>query len=159
MTRMIALGAVGLVLLVACSGGGGKHSSAPPSTLVTGRPKTPPSSVPGSTLATIAVDPTAQAIVAGKGKVDADVVVVALDTLKFDQPQYSGKADLTIGYLNAGVQEHHLRIEGNPDFGLVVTSQGASKVADIKLQRRTYTIYCDRPGHRQAGMEATLVIP
>jgi uncharacterized cupredoxin-like copper-binding protein len=92
------------------------------------------------------------------GKVDADVVVQAFDTLKFDKGEYEGKSDLTIGLFDQGLMDHTLLIEGQDDFKLEVVRQGDAAIGDILLRRGTYTIYCELPGHRAGGMEATLVI-
>jgi hypothetical protein len=94
-----------------------------------------------------------------QGNVDADVVVQAFDELRFDKPQYDGKADLTMGLLDQGAGPHTLLIEGRSDFKLAVSRHGEARVADIQLGHGTYTIYCELPGHRAAGMEAKLVIP
>ena len=93
------------------------------------------------------------------GKVDADVVVEAFDTLRFDKEQYRGKADLTLGLFDQGSMPHTLVIEGRESFKLEVGGRGDSSVGDILLRRGTYTMYCELPGHRAGGMEATLVIP
>ena len=83
----------------------------------------------------------------------------AFDTLKFDKGEYDGKADLTIGLFNQGSAHHTLLIDGRSSFKLEVSKHGDAKVADIRLHHGTYTIYCELPGHRVAGMEAKLVIP
>jgi uncharacterized cupredoxin-like copper-binding protein len=91
--------------------------------------------------------------------VDADVVVIALGSLKFDKAMYDGKADLTIGYLNTSSDAHRLHIDGVDKFELAVSKLGEAQIADIRLNHGTYTIFCAVPGHRAAGMEAKLVIP
>jgi plastocyanin len=66
----------------------------------------------------------------------AAVTVHALDALKFDQKDYTAKAgDVTIDYVNDGSQAHTLVVEN-----------------------KGYKIFCDVPGHRSAGMEATLTV-
>ena len=92
------------------------------------------------------------------GKVDADIVVQAFDTLKFDEAEYKGKSDLTIGLFDQGLMHHTLLIEGQDNFKLEVDRQGDVAIGDVLLRRGTYTIYCELPGHRAGGMEATLVI-
>jgi len=84
--------------------------------------------------------------------------VQAFDTLKFDKSEYEGKSDLTLGLFDQGSMQHTLLIEGQESFKLVVADRGDAKVGDIFLRRGTYTLYCELPGHRAAGMEATLVI-
>jgi plastocyanin len=151
------IGCSAVVLLAACSGGGATHAPAASGGSASSSTG-PPSTSAGAPSAT-GPDAAANAIVAGKGRVDADAVVVALDSLKFDRPVYQGKADLTIGLVDAGTQAHTLLIEGKNGFKLAVSHQGESKIADVQLGHGSYTIYCELPGHRQAGMEAKLVIP
>jgi plastocyanin len=146
------IGCGALALLASCSSGGG-------GTRAPAAAGSPTSVSPGVSSSAKVPDTAANAVVAGKGRVDADTVVVALDSLKFDQPEYQGKADLTIGYLDGGTQAHTLLIEGRKGFKLAVSHQGESKIADVQLGHGSYTIYCELPGHRQAGMEAKLVIP
>jgi uncharacterized cupredoxin-like copper-binding protein len=38
------------------------------------------------------------------------------------------------------------------------TFSGASKTLMLNLKPGTYKFYCSVPGHRQAGMEGTLVV-
>ena len=83
----------------------------------------------------------------------------AFDTLKFDKSEYQGKSDLTIGLFDQGAMHHTLLVEGQKNFKLDVLRRGDAKVGDILLDSGTYTIYCELPGHRAAGMEAKLVIP
>ena len=90
----------------------------------------------------------------------ADVTVHAKDTLKFDKSEYTAKAGaIKIGYLNDGSLTHTLLIDGQPGFNkLQVTSHGQSQIGDAQLPAGSYTLYCDVPGHRAAGMQATLVV-
>jgi len=90
----------------------------------------------------------------------ADVTVHPKDTLRFDKGEYTAKAGTSkIGYVNDGSLPHTLLIDGQPDFKkLEVTSKGQSEIGDATLTPGTYQIYCDIPGHRQAGMQANLVV-
>jgi uncharacterized cupredoxin-like copper-binding protein len=42
--------------------------------------------------------------------------------------------------------------------GATPTFQGGSKTLTVSLTPGTYKFYCSVPGHRQAGMEGTLVV-
>jgi len=54
---------------------------------------------------------------------------------------------------------HTLLIDGHPEFQkLQVNHKGESQIGDTQLAPGTYEIYCDIPGHRQAGMQANLVV-
>ncbi len=58
---------------------------------------------------------------------------------------------------NAGTVVHDLRIEEVPSF-LVEAQPGETQSATVTLEPGTYTFFCSIPGHRQAGMEGTLVV-
>jgi plastocyanin len=89
----------------------------------------------------------------------ANLTVHALDALKFDKSEYTAPAgDVAIGYINDGSLQHDLLIDGHPGFKLTVTSKGQTKIGTTNLTPGTYTIYCDIPTHREAGMQATLII-
>ena len=88
----------------------------------------------------------------------ADVTVHAQDSLKFDKSDYSVHGgDITIGYIDDGSLQHTLVIDGHGGFKLTVNS-GESKAGTVNLAPGTYTIYCDVPTHREAGMQATLTV-
>ena len=66
---------------------------------------------------------------------------------------------VTFTYVNAGVQEHTLLIDGVAGFKLKVQARGDSDTANVALDRRgRYSMYCDVPGHREAGMEGMVVV-
>jgi plastocyanin len=95
----------------------------------------------------------------GGGGETADVVVHGTDALKFDKTSYTARAgDVSIELTNDGNTAHTLLIDGNADFKLQVASKGKTDNGTVQLTAGTYTIYCDVPGHRQAGMESTLVV-
>ncbi len=89
----------------------------------------------------------------------ANVTVHAKDTLSFDKSSYSAPAgNVTIGYVDDGASPHTLRIEGQDQFKLAVNSHGQKVTGSINLAPGSYTIFCDIPGHRAAGMQATLTV-
>jgi plastocyanin len=91
----------------------------------------------------------------------ADVVVRGNDELKFDKDSYTARAGSNvIELVNDGTQPHTLLFdEDSVDFDkLEVTSDGDTDSGTAELSPGTYTIYCDVPGHRGNGMEATLVV-
>ncbi len=90
--------------------------------------------------------------------IDADVTVVAKD-ISFPQKQFTADAGpVDIAYRDDGHIPHTLKIEGVDDFELRVNSHGDVDEATVDLSPGEYTIYCDIPGHRAAGMEGTLTV-
>jgi plastocyanin len=90
----------------------------------------------------------------------ADVVVHGDDGLKFDQKQYTATAgSISIQLVDDGTQPHTLVIDKVSSFKkLEVKDKGKTSTGTATLDPGTYTIYCDIPGHRGAGMEAKLVV-
>ena len=88
------------------------------------------------------------------------MTVHAKDTLRFDKSEYTAKSGpIKIGYVNDGSLTHTLLIQDHPEFSkLEVTSKGQSQIGNAQLTPGTYQIYCDIPGHREAGMQANLVV-
>jgi plastocyanin len=66
--------------------------------------------------------------------------------------------DVTIRYTNSGAIQHTLLIEGVDGFKLDVTKSGDADTGTVNLAPGAYTMYCDVPGHRAAGMEGRLVV-
>ena len=65
---------------------------------------------------------------------------------------------VAIEYVNAGAIPHTLLIDGASGLKLNVASAGDVDNGTVKLEPGTYTLYCDIPGHRQAGMETPLTV-
>lgn len=92
---------------------------------------------------------------------DVDLLVVAFDSNDFDEDAYTVEAgELTIGYENDGNIHHTLVIEGidTDEFKLEVDTSGDTDTGTIDLEPGEYILFCDVPGHRAAGMEATLTV-
>lgn len=67
------------------------------------------------------------------------------------------EGDLQITVSNTGAAPHNLVIEGGPASADL--NSGESATLDVgQLQAGVYTIFCDIAGHRDAGMEAKLVV-
>jgi plastocyanin len=95
------------------------------------------------------------------GVEDADLRVQARD-IDFDRDRYEVPAGTsTIDYVQDGALEHTLLIQGPggdvDGFELAVNGQQGD-TGSVDLQPGTYTLYCDVAGHREAGMEAELVV-
>lgn len=65
---------------------------------------------------------------------------------------------ITVNYKNLGSIIHTLKVEGQKGFKLTVPGKGDTDSGEIRLAPGEYVLYCDVPGHRQANMEATLVV-
>ena len=81
--------------------------------------------------------------------------------LAFTSEEITAKAGKdTIKFTNESPVPHDVKIEdsnGKELGGTEITSEG-SDTAEVELQPGTYTYFCSVPGHRQAGMEGTLVV-
>ena len=87
-----------------------------------------------------------------------DVHVVARDISLSAAKFKAAPGAVHVTYRNEGNLEHSLRIEDVDGFRLDVPTKGSKDQATVDLPAGTYTIYCDIPGHRQAGMHAQLVV-
>lgn len=80
--------------------------------------------------------------------------------LAFDKTELSAKAGkVTIDFTNPSAIAHNVVIEqeGKELAGFEPIAEGEeSETANLKPG--TYTFYCSVPGHREAGMEGTLVV-
>jgi plastocyanin len=95
-----------------------------------------------------------------KDSVPADALVIEALDIKFDQEEYTAPAGTTeIAYVSEGQQVHTLVVfdEDNQKIGETMTvNPGDTKVESFDLPAGTYSLICDIPGHKDAGMVATL---
>ncbi|HEX5224276.1 MAG TPA: plastocyanin/azurin family copper-binding protein [Solirubrobacteraceae bacterium] len=69
--------------------------------------------------------------------------------------------NVTIDFTNNSPVEHDVTVEssGGQKVGATPTFTGGSKTLTLSnLKPGTYKFFCSVPGHRQAGMEGTLVV-
>jgi plastocyanin len=81
--------------------------------------------------------------------------------LKYDKTSLSAKAGtVAIDFTNMSQLGHNMTVESSSGSvaGATPTFSGESKTLTLKLTPGTYKFYCSVPGHRQAGMEGTLVV-
>lgn len=90
---------------------------------------------------------------------DRDGPTVIGQDIGFAEDTYRAEPGaLDITYRNDGSIRHTLVIESVDGFKLDVTGNGDIDQGTVDLEPGKYTIYRDVPGHREAGMEATLEI-
>jgi plastocyanin len=93
---------------------------------------------------------------------EADLVVEAHD-IGFDRDEYTlAPGEQQILYVQKGNMRHTLVVETADGelvdgFSLEVDDE-PSDSGTIDLDPGRYTLYCDVPGHRAAGMEADLIV-
>lgn len=91
------------------------------------------------------------------GPAVATLEVDALPSLKFQADEFTTEAGINeIVYLDKG-GTHTLLFE-EPEFAGFKLQVPPDDSGKIDLPAGTYTIFCDVPGHRAAGMEATLTV-
>jgi plastocyanin len=80
--------------------------------------------------------------------------------LKFDKAELTSKpGKVTIDFKNPSPLEHDVEIEQNgKELGGTEIIRESEATATVELASGTYTFFCSVPGHRQAGMEGTLVV-
>jgi uncharacterized cupredoxin-like copper-binding protein len=141
----LALGGLALAGCGSSSSSTSSATSAPATTAATPATSSPAttSSAPAAAVETIAVaaNPEGQ--------------------LKFMPSTLSAKAGkVTIAFTNRAPVEHNLTVASASGAvaGATPTFQGDAKNLTVSLTPGTYKFYCTVPGHRQAGMEGTLVV-
>ena len=91
------------------------------------------------------------------GPAVATLEVDALPTLKFQADTFETKAGINeINYISEG-GTHNL-VFAEPEFAGFELQVPPTDKGKIDLKAGSYTIFCSIPGHRAAGMEATLTI-
>lgn len=80
--------------------------------------------------------------------------------LRFVKSRLEAKAGtVSINFLNSSPLPHNLTIaRGSAVLGATPTFNGGSRTLTLHLAPGTYKFYCSVPGHREAGMEGTLVV-
>ena len=98
-------------------------------------------------------EPTVTTSGGGSG---SSLTVHGTDQLKFDETSYTAEAGtVDVTYVNDGSVAHTLLIRGVNGFKLSI---GHEDEGTVDLEPGEYTLYCDVPGHEQAGMAADLTV-
>lgn len=89
----------------------------------------------------------------------SELTVVAVDIdFPEKQVQTANGGGILVNYVNEGDIFHTWVVEGLEDALKLETPGGATDSGVISLEPGDYTFYCDVPGHRAAGMEASLTV-
>ncbi len=92
------------------------------------------------------------------GETDDALEVLAQD-ISFPNGTYAADAGrVGIVYENVGNIRHTLVIDGVEGFELDVNKKGDVDQAAVDLEPGTYSLFCDIPGHKAAGMIADLIV-
>jgi plastocyanin len=119
--------------------------------------------VTGSESATTTPSSPAAVGSAPGGKATASALSLTADpqgALRYDKTQLKAPAGkVTIDFTNSSPTPHNVTVatQGGSVVGHTPTGTGSAKV-NLTLQPGSYVYYCSVPGHRQAGMQGTLVV-
>lgn len=95
----------------------------------------------------------------GGGDAPSDISLVGTNGLAFEPAELSASAGTVQIELTAEDDSEHTVVVEELDDELVAAADGGETASgEVELAAGTYTLYCDVPGHRQAGMEATLTV-
>lgn len=87
------------------------------------------------------------------------VSVVGTDDLKFRPDQLQAAAgEVTVEMTCEEGINHNFVVEEIGDEMVVECDAGETATGTVELEPGTYTFYCNIAGHREAGMEGTLVV-
>ena len=104
-------------------------------------------------------DGTSSAPAVGAVSGASDGLTVVAEDIDFGDDSYAAAAGtIPVTYRNEGSILHTLVIEDVDGFELEVSSNGDVDEGAVELEAGEYTLFCDVPGHRAAGMEATLQV-
>jgi uncharacterized cupredoxin-like copper-binding protein len=122
----------------------------------------PPTPRPGATATRPAATPTPRPA-ATEAAPSGKIAVLAREFL-YEPKQFTVKAgEVTFAVKNAGVIDHDFVIEDAKNKPIAQANPfaaGKTVEVKVKLAPGAYTIFCSIPGHREAGMSATLkVVP
>lgn len=135
-------------LVAGCGGSESKESSSSSSTIAQSTPASTSTSTPAT---------TSEAGGSSKLSLEANPE----GQLAYNTKSLSAKAgQVSIDFTNKSPVPHNVTIESasGEKVGNTPTFSGGSKTLSLNLKPGTYKFYCSVPGHRQAGMEGTLVV-
>jgi len=93
-----------------------------------------------------------------------NLTVLVPEIYRFDSKTYNAKATvscpLVVRFENNDAQSHSLVFlgdDGKP-FARRLLAPGVVRTYNVNAKPGAYTLYCDVPGHRENGQEATLTV-
>lgn len=113
-------------------------------------------------VAVVGVTGCGSSAVAGDAGTAPGIVVVGLDTMRFNPDTISAKPGepVTITFRNGGVLPHDLITEG-ADRNVKLTNVASGKQASgvfLANKPGTYAVVCIQPAHKEAGMVGKVVV-
>jgi plastocyanin len=142
---------VGALAVAGCGGSKGASSSSSPSSAAPA-PTPPTTPTKTSTKTSTITEAPAGAI---------GLSANSEGQLAYSTTSLSAKAGkVSIDFSNSSPLPHNVTVESSSKsiVGATPTFQGGSKTLKLNLKPGTYKFFCSVPGHRQAGMEGTLVV-
>jgi len=94
----------------------------------------------------------------GQRPPDQTVAVTAREWAFEPSPLVAKAGKVTFRIKNDGGVEHNFIIENKPGAAVDAIKSGESKSLVTNLARGEYTVFCNIPGHREAGMVAPLKV-
>ena len=95
----------------------------------------------------------------GGGAAAGTPIDVEAGDIFFQPKEFSAPAGpISITVTNTGLIQHNLLVQEDPAFEKLDVAPGQSATGTLEAKPGTYTLYCDIPGHRPAGMEAKLTV-
>jgi uncharacterized cupredoxin-like copper-binding protein len=95
------------------------------------------------------------------GDASTSLEVTGTDSLDFEPDAFTVPAgeEVTVSLTSGGVEHDFVIEDGNGDIEVVHADAGETATGSFTLDDAgTYTVFCAVPGHREAGMEATLEV-
>ena len=145
------LAASGVLALGVAACGGSGHSSAAGSTATS--PAAANSAASTSSTASSSTGAPASKL---------EISAASSGALMFDTTTAKAQAGtVTITFVNHSTESHNLTVvrgANGSQVGATPTFAGGSKTLSLHLSPGRYTYFCSVPGHRQAGMQGTLIV-
>lgn len=92
------------------------------------------------------------------GDADDSATFVAVDIDFEEAPSQLSAGEVTVELVNEGSQLHNVVFEEAGDEPVVEAAAGETATGSVELDPGEYTVYCNVPGHREAGMEVTVTV-